>query len=53
LIEAEVEIKGIVTLIKLYVLFIRKEKKNTIRNKFKNMYKAGSEFKDEMWSWQS
>jgi hypothetical protein len=25
------------------------EKKNTIRNKFKNMYKAGSEFKDEMW----
>jgi len=27
----------------------RKEKINTIRNKFKNMYKAGSEFKDEVW----
>ena len=27
----------------------RKEEKNIIRNKFKNMYKAGSEFKDEMW----
>jgi hypothetical protein len=25
------------------------KKKNTIRNKFKNMYIAGSEFKNEMW----
>jgi len=30
-----------------------KKKKNTIRNKLKNMYKAASEFKDEMWQWQS
>ena len=27
----------------------RKKKKNTIRKKFKNMYKAASEYKDEMW----
>jgi hypothetical protein len=27
----------------------KKKKKNTIRNKFKNMYKAASEYKDEMW----
>jgi len=26
-----------------------KKKINIIKNKFKNMYKAGSEFKDEMW----
>jgi hypothetical protein len=25
------------------------EKKNKIRKKFKNMYKAASEYKDEMW----
>ena len=27
----------------------RRKEKNTIRNKFKNMYIAGSEFKNEMW----